>query len=207
MEQFEQLQAVMLTILTNFVWNKIMGEPGRRKFVVFDECWKLMGQPEAARFLGESYRTFRKYGAGAIALSQSLGDFIGGELENAILGNTNTRFILRQNSAKAVQQIIEYFNFNEQEKHLIESLQIKKGEYSEVFFSQSKELKPISGKMVIYPTPIELWVATTDAADLHYYQKIKNENPEMSIYDAIERCAAEYPRGISGGEMKKGSDQ
>jgi type IV secretory pathway VirB4 component len=196
LEKFERLQACMLTIVTNFVWGKIMSEPGRRKFVIFDECWKLLSTPESARFIAECYRTFRKYGAGAISITQSLNDFLSGGLEHAILGNSNTRFILRQNSMPAIKSIVDYFSFNEQEKHLIESLRIQKGEYSEVFFSQSKQLEHISSKMVICPTPIEYWVATTDAMDLSYYEKIKKENPQMDMYSVLQRCVKDYPRGV-----------
>ncbi|MBI3601511.1 MAG: ATP-binding protein [Candidatus Omnitrophica bacterium] len=196
LEKFERLQAAMLTIVTNFVWGKIMSEPGRRKFVIFDECWKLLSTPESARFIAECYRTFRKYGAAAISVTQSLNDFLSGGLEHAILGNSNTRFILRQNSTPAVKSIVEYFNFNEQERRLIESLRIQKGEYSEVFFSQSKQLQHISAKMVICPTPIEYWVATTDAMDLNYYEKTKMENPKADMYGVLKQCAKNYPRGI-----------
>ena len=196
LEKFERLQAAMLTIVTNFVWGKIMSEPGRRKFVIFDECWKLLSTPESAKFIAECYRTFRKYGAGAISVSQSLNDFLGGGLEHAILGNSNTRFILRQNSMPAVKGIVEYFNFNEQERRLIESLQIRKGEYSEVFFSQSKELNHISSKMVICPTPIEYWVATTDAMDLNFYEKVKKDNPRLDLYEVLVKCAGEFPHGV-----------
>ncbi len=196
LEKFERLQAVMLTIVTNFVWGKIMSEPGRRKFVIFDECWKLLSTPEAAKFIAECYRTFRKYGAGAISITQSLNDFLGGGLEHAILGNSNTRFILRQNSMPAVKTIVDYFNYNEQEKRLIESLQIKKGEFSEVFFSQSKELAHISSKMVICPTPIEYWVATTDSMDLNFYEKIRGENPSLDMYEVLVKCAKKYPHGV-----------
>ncbi len=196
LEKFERLQAAMLTIVTNFVWGKIMSEPGRRKFVIFDECWKLLDTPEAAKFIAECYRTFRKYGAAAISVTQSLNDFLGGGLEHAILGNSNTRFILRQNSLPAIQGIVDYFNFNDQERRLIETLQIKKGEYSEVFFSQSQELNRISAKMVICPTPIEYWVATTDAMDLNYYEKMNKEHPNLNMYDVLGKCADEYPHGV-----------
>ncbi len=196
LEKFERLQAAMLTIVTNFVWGKIMSEPGRRKFVIFDECWKLLSTPESAKFIAECYRTFRKYGAGAISVTQSLNDFLSGGLEHAILGNSNTRFILRQNSMPAVKGIVDYFNFNEQEQSLIETLRIQKGEYSEVFFSQSKQLQHISAKMVICPTPIEYWVATTDAMDLNYYEKIKRDNPNLNMYAVLEKCAKDFPRGV-----------
>ena len=96
----------------------------------------------------------------------------------------------------AVKGIVEYFNYNEQEKRLIESLRIQKGEYSEVFFSQSKQLEHISAKMVICPTPIEYWVATTDAMDLNYYEKTKKENPDLDIYAVLQRCAKDFPRGV-----------
>jgi len=196
LEKFERLQAAMLTIVTNFVWGKIMSEPGRRKFVIFDECWKLLSTPESAKFIAECYRTFRKYGASAISVTQSLNDFLSGGLEHAILGNSNTRFILRQNSMPAVKGIVNYFNFNEQEQRLIETLRIQKGEYSEVFFSQSIQLQNISAKMVICPTPIEYWVATTDAMDLNYYEKVKKENPNLDMYAVLQRCAKDYPRGV-----------
>lgn len=196
LSQFERLQSVMLTIVTNFIWGKIMSEPGRRKFVIFDECWKLLNTPEAATFIAECYRTFRKYGASAISVTQSLSDFLGGGLEDAILGNSNTRFILRQNSAPTVESITKYFNFNEQEKRLIESLQIKKGEYSEVFFSQSKELHNISSKMIIYPTPIEYWVATTDSKDLDCFEAIKDQFLDLNLYETLQKCAEEFPHGV-----------
>jgi type IV secretory pathway VirB4 component len=196
LEKFERLQACMLTIVTNFVWGKIMSEPGRRKFVIFDECWKLLSTPESAKFIAECYRTFRKYGAGAISITQSLNDFLSGGLEHAILGNSNTRFILRQNSMPAVKGIVNYFNFNEQEQRLIETLRIQKGEYSEVFFSQSIQLQNISAKMVICPTPIEYWVATTDAMDLNYYEKTKKENPNLDMYAVLQKCAKDFPRGV-----------
>lgn len=196
LEKFERLQACMLTIVTNFVWGKIMSEPGRRKFVIFDECWKLLSTPESAKFIAECYRTFRKYGAGAISVTQSLNDFLSGGLEHAILGNSNTRFILRQNSMPAVKGIVDYFNFNEQEQRLIETLKIQKGEYSEVFFSQSKQLQHISSKIVICPTPIEYWVATTDAMDLNYYEKINVKNPKLDMYSILEQCAKDFPRGV-----------
>ena len=195
MEKFAGLQAVMLTIITNYVWNKVLNESNRRKLVVFDECWKLLSSPESAAFIAECYRTFRKYGAAAISVTQSLNDFLGSGLEGAILGNSNTRFILRQNSVPAVKGIVDYFHFNESEQNQIESLQIKKGEAAEVFFSQSRGMQSVSGKMIIYPTPIEYWVATTDAKDVSYYNTQEQAHPNKKMYEIIQMCADKYPNG------------
>ncbi|MCA9407226.1 MAG: ATP-binding protein, partial [Candidatus Omnitrophica bacterium] len=196
MEKFTGLQTVMLTIITNYVWNKVLSEQQRRKIVVFDECWKLLSSPESAAFIAECYRTFRKYGASAVSVTQSLNDFMMGGLENAILGNSNTRFILRQNSVPTVQGIVDYFHFNECEQKQIESLLIKKGEGAEVFFSQAKGMHAVSGKIVIYPTSIEYWVATTDAKDMEYYKQIEKANPDLDMYEVVQLCAQAYPNGF-----------
>jgi len=195
LEDFTRLQSVMVSVVTNFVWGKVMSNPGRKKFVVFDECWKLLDTPEAVALIIECYRTSRKYGFSAIAVSQSFSDFLGGDLEHAILDNVDTRFILRQKKAETVQKIVDCFSFNEQEKRLIESLRVEKGEYSEVFFSRSEKMENVSAKIVICPTPIEYWMATTAPEDIAYYEKIKFENPHLDIYDTLSKCAEVFPKG------------
>lgn len=197
LDTYPELQSVMFIIVTNFVWGKIMQEKQRRKFVIFDECWKLLNSPEAAQFIAECYRTFRKYGSSAISVTQSLNDFLGGKLEHAILGNTQTRFILRQNSQQAIKQIVEYFNFNEQEENLINNLRIRKGEFSQVFFSQTKQLRKISGVFTIIPTPLEYWLATTDAEDVRFFEQIRNKDKTQHLWQSLLDCAKEYPAGVA----------
>jgi len=203
LEDFTRLQSVMVSVVTNFVWGKVMSNPGRKKFVVFDECWKLLDTPEAVALIIECYRTSRKYGFSAIAVSQSFSDFFGGELEHAILDNVDTRFILRQKKAETVQKIVDCFSFNEQEKRLIESLRVEKGEYSEVFFSRSEKMENVSAKIVICPTPIEYWMATTAPEDIAYYEKIKFESPHLDIYDTLSKCAKVFPKGAGKAQEDK----
>ncbi|MCP4653469.1 MAG: TraC family protein [Candidatus Omnitrophica bacterium] len=197
LDSFPEFQSVMFVIVTNFVWTKIMEDKNRRKFVVFDECWKLLNTPEASEFIEECYRTFRKYGAGAISITQSLHDFLGGKLEHAVLGNTQTRFILRQNSEAAVREIINYFDFNSQEELLIKSLKISKGEYSEIFFSQTRQLQKISGVFLVAPTALEYWVATTDTQDVRVFNEERKVNKDLKLWEVLLLCAKKHPKGIS----------
>ena len=50
--------------------------------------------------------------------------------------------------------------------------------------------------MVICPTPIEYWVATTDAMDLNFYEKVKKDNPHLDLYEVLVKCAGEFPHGV-----------
>jgi len=97
---------------------------------------------------------------------------------------------------QTIDVLLAFQTANEQEKRLIETIQIKKGEYSEVFFSQSKELQNISSKMIIYPTPIEYWVATTDSGDLHHFETVKEQFTDLSLYEVLQKCAEEFPHGV-----------
>ncbi len=57
--------------------------------------------------------------------------------------------------------------------------------------------------MVICPTPIEYWVATTDAMDLNYYEKVKSENHDLDMYVILEQCAKDFPRGVGYGKTSR----
>lgn len=69
------LQAVCLFLITDLIWREVQCDRTTPKFVVFDECWALLENEAGARFLGEVFRTFRKYRASAIAISQTMVDF------------------------------------------------------------------------------------------------------------------------------------
>ena len=197
LESYPEFQRVMFLVVTNFVWGKIMAEPGRPKFVVFDECWKLLNSAESAAFIAECYRTFRKYRAAAVSITQSFNDFLQSDLERAILDNTHTRFILKQNSDRAVSQIVDYFDFNEQEEHLIRSLTSRKGVFSEAFFSQTRQVKRISGVFRIASVSLDYWLATNDAEDNRVFNQQQQKDPTMKMWQVLLRCSQEFPRGVS----------
>ncbi|PIP91060.1 MAG: hypothetical protein COV38_13305 [Bdellovibrionales bacterium CG11_big_fil_rev_8_21_14_0_20_38_13] len=67
-----------------------------QKILVFDECWEFL--TEHASFITKSFRTIRKTGGLAIAISQGLEDFakIDRELSRAIINNAYFRFFFPQ---------------------------------------------------------------------------------------------------------------
>lgn len=196
LSSFKKLQAVMFSVITNVIWSKVMGRPELEKIVVCDEAWGILSTPEGASFISECYRTSRKYKFSVISISQSLEEFRANKLLSAaILGNAHTTMILRQNNADAIKNLVEFFDFNEQERALIESLKIKKGIFSEVFLSQKKGMKTVRGIMRICPTPLELWMATTNRDDMNHFESVQKSNPSWETFQVLEQCAHDYPSG------------
>lgn len=72
LENYPDLQGVCLYIITDLVWREVQKDRSRKKFIVFDECWRLLRDDAAILFIEEVFRTVRKYYCSAIAISQDL---------------------------------------------------------------------------------------------------------------------------------------
>ena len=69
LEASPDLQRVCLYLITDYVWREVQRDRGTKKFLIFDECWKLLENDAGSTFIAEVYRTFRKYYASAIAMT------------------------------------------------------------------------------------------------------------------------------------------
>ena len=161
MEAQPDLQAVCLFLITDLIWREVQRDRTTPKFVVFDECWSLLENEAGARFLGEVFRTFRKYRASAIAISQTMDDFANSRVASAILPNASVKWLLKQTGGNlpTLQKILR---FNDREIRLVESVTSKKGYYSEAFLVAGDDKQVV----LIESSPLEYWLATTDPLDL-----------------------------------------
>ena len=91
----------------------------------------------------------------------------------------------------------ESLGLNDNEVALIQSLQQKKGEFSEAFLIAGPNRRTVA---VIEPTPLELWISTTDPRDLTLIEKTKQENPELSQLEILKMLAKKYPKGFKANE-------
>jgi type IV secretion system protein VirB4 len=126
------LQSVCLFIVIDLIWREVQRDRTKMKFTIFDECWKILQDDTAAQFIGEVFRTFRKYRASAIAISQTMDDFAKSKVAAAILPNSSIRWILKQKGADqdALRSVLQ---LNDREMQLISDLESQKGEFSEAF--------------------------------------------------------------------------
>lgn len=123
-----------------------------KRLIIFDECWHLLSKN--ADYIAECFRTFRKHNASAIAISQNLDDFSVSQLGRVIIQNTYWKFMFRQSLMPS-----EFIDT--QAIELINSIQSKKGAYSEFLLFSEDYKKP----MRFYPSHLEYQLFTSDRED------------------------------------------
>ena len=191
LEKYADLQAVCLYIITDLIWREVQRDKSQMKFIVFDECWKLLKDEAGLVFIEEVFRTVRKYFCSAIAISQDLQDFLNSKISSALLPNCSIKWILMQNQSD-LSKIKEALGLNENEIDLINSLTQRKGEFSEVYLQSGSKNRIVA---VIEPTPLDLWIATMDPRDNSLIKKTQDENPHLTPMQIAELLAGKYPTG------------
>ena len=192
MENYPDLQAACLFIITDYVWREVQADRSRMKFLILDECWKLMENDSASLFIAEVFRTFRKYMASAIAISQNIDDFAKSKIANAILPNSSIRWVLKQKGADK-DRLREVLSLNPNEVELISSLHQERGSYSEAFL-MAEDVRAV---VAIESTPLEYWLATTDGRDLGKIEEYKKNLERQSQLEILKKLAADFPRGVA----------
>ena len=118
-------------LFTDLFWDKIKKDRSIKKSIYLDEIWRLIGvtsNKEVASFIYKIFKTIRKYGGSAIAITQDVSDLF--SLEDGIYGrciinNSSIRnyFSLEEENLNVLQK---YENISDKEK--IEIKTLKRGE-------------------------------------------------------------------------------
>ena len=120
-----------LFLFTELFWDRIKKDRKIKKAIYLDEIWRLIGvtsNKEVASFIYKIFKTIRKYGGSAVAITQDISDLF--SLENGTYGKS----ILNNSSIKSffsleeenINVLEKYSNISEKEKIEIKSL--KRGE-------------------------------------------------------------------------------
>lgn len=195
LENYPDLQAVCLFIITDLVWREVQKDRSTKKFLVFDECWKLLKNESGVIFIEEVYRTFRKYKASAIAISQSFDDFSKSKIAEALLSTCSIKWLLTQGQVNGAS-LRDTLGLNDNEIELVKSLHQEKGKYSQAFLIAEKN----RSLCVIESTPIEYWIATTDPKDLSKVDELAASEPGLAHFDRLKILAEKYPFGVAANE-------
>ena len=118
-------------IFIDLFWDKIKKDREKNKAIYLDEIWRLIGvtsNKAVASFIYKIFKTIRKYGGSAVAITQDISDLF--SLENGTYGKS----ILNNSSIKSFFSLEEenilvlskFANISEKEKIEIKSL--KRGE-------------------------------------------------------------------------------
>ena len=94
-----KLLPVGMMIALDYVWDKIKSDRTKKKAIMIDEIWQLIGagSNRMAEFCLEIFKVIRGFGGAAISATQDLSDFFGledGRYGRAIINNSKNKIIL-----------------------------------------------------------------------------------------------------------------
>ena len=118
-------------IFTELFWDKIKKDRTQNKAIYLDEIWRLIGITSnkfVASFIYKIFKTIRKYGGSAVAITQDVSDLFSldnGTYGKSILNNSSIKsfFSLEEENILILEK---FANISEKEKIEIKSL--KRGE-------------------------------------------------------------------------------
>ncbi|MCB9093494.1 MAG: hypothetical protein H6621_00375 [Halobacteriovoraceae bacterium] len=189
LSNYPDLQSVMILILTDFILTQVEQDKVNKKRIILDEAWQLLKSNAAANFMEYCARTLRKTGSGITFITQGVEEIIESPIGSAIINNSATKFILLQRGDSNILK--STLKLNQQELNLIQSLEQRKGEYSEALMIEGDSRQVIR----IFPSPFEYWLSTSDASDNHYINELQQSG--LNLVEAIKKAARTYPNGIA----------
>ncbi len=118
-------------IFTELFWDNIKAKREDKKLIYIDEIWRIIGvtsNKEAASFIFKIFKTIRKYGGGAIAITQDISDIFSleeGNYGKSILNNSEAKVIfnLEEENIKVLEK-----NISLSDKEKMEIKMFKRGE-------------------------------------------------------------------------------
>ena len=152
-------------IFAELFWDKIKENRKEKKAIYLDEIWRLIGVTSnkmVASFVYKIFKTIRKYGGSAVAITQDISDLFSleeGRFGTSILNNTSIKsfFALEEENIKILKK---YSNISEKEE--IEIKNLKRGE-ALIFVGENHLLAEIKS--------------------FEFEDKIINEKREEKIYE------------------------
>ncbi len=121
----DQLRPIAMYMILNHIWNLIRKER-KRRLMVIDEAWLMMGHDDSAKFLYSLAKRARKYYLGLTTVTQDVEDFLGSKYGKAIVTNSSIQLLLRQSPA-SVDLVADTFNLTEGEKMLLLESEVGEG--------------------------------------------------------------------------------
>ncbi len=176
------LQAVVMQIIMYRITQEMYLDRSRRKIVIIDEAWDLMGSGSSGHFIEAGYRRARKYGGAFGTITQSVDDYYKTEATKASINNADWLFLLRQKPENIDRLGKEgKLTIDEWMKRQLSSITTDHGHYSEIFVHSPMG----SGVGRLLLDPFSMMLFSTRAED---FERIKNMRAEngMTTEQAIE---------------------
>ena len=169
-----KLLPVGMMIALDYVWDKIKSDRTKKKAIMIDEIWQLIGAGSnrmAAEFCLEIFKVIRGFGGAAISATQDLSDFFGledGRYGRAIINNSKNKIILNlePDEAEFVRDTLKLTK--------TEISSITRFERGEALICSNNSKVPV----IIKASKEEQEVITTDRAELEAILKERQQEAD-----------------------------
>lgn len=169
-----KLLPVGMMIALDYVWDKIKSDRTKKKAIMIDEIWQLIGAGSnrmAAEFCLEIFKVIRGFGGAAISATQDLSDFFGledGRYGRAIINNSKNKIILNlePNEAEFVRDTLKLTK--------TEIRSITRFERGEALICSNNSKVPV----IIKASKEEQEMITTDRAELEAILKERQQEAD-----------------------------
>ena len=109
----EKEMPIVMFIITDFFWDMIKMDRTQKKILYLDEVWKMINKNEyTADYVFRLFKTIRKYGGAATAITQDISDFFmleDGKYGKGILNNSSIKvlFQMEENDLNVLQGVMK----------------------------------------------------------------------------------------------------
>lgn len=186
----KDLQAVVMQIIMYRITQEMYLDRSRRKIVMIDEAWDLMGSGSSGHFIEAGYRRARKYGGAFGTITQSVDDYYKTEATKATINNADWLFLLRQKPENIDRLGKEgKLTIDEWLKRQLSSITTDHGNYSEIFVHSP--MGSGIGRLIL--DPFSMMLFSTRAEDFELIKNMREKNG-MTTEQTIEQILTE--RGL-----------
>ena len=189
LKQRKHLQRVILLQLIYQIQQAMyLGDRGRRKIVIIDEAWDLLTGGEVGKFIETGYRRFRKYGGGAIVITQSAEDLYHHPVGQAIAANSAITFQLAQKAATLEALAAAKKIQGGHTSGLLKSIHTAPGRYAEIHLSSNRG----SGIARLVVSPWLQLLYSTSPGDVSAIAALRRQG--VGLVEAIDQLVRQRTR-------------
>jgi len=182
----KDLQSVVMQLIMYRITQEMYRDRSRRKLVIIDESWDLMGSGSSGSFIEAGYRRARKYGGAFGTITQSVDDYYKNEATKAAINNADWLFLLRQ-KAENIERLGKEgkLSLDEWLKRQLGSVSTEHGHFSEIYIHSPMG----SGLGRLLLDPFSMLVYSTRAEDYEAIKRLREQG--LSVAEAIEQLVTQ----------------
>lgn len=121
----EELRAVAMHIILDYVWTKVRKDL-KKRLLIIDEAWYIMKYKDSASFVYGVAKRARKYFLSLTTATQDVFDFLSTDYGKAVLSNSSLQILLKQSTSE-IDLVSQIFYLSQGEKELLLSAGVGEG--------------------------------------------------------------------------------